>query len=140
MQLFLSVFIRCVLPSYHFININVVFFQDCCLYDLMKDRVKPFSEAEIRNWCFNVFQGLVYMHQHGYFHRDLKPGIFLMYTLNWRSETLNIKLICFVLSWKTLHVRLTQKIYPENLILFMNNWCINKEHISTCNIDYWIKR
>ncbi|PWA95061.1 Protein kinase, ATP binding site-containing protein [Artemisia annua] len=53
-------------------------YMDCCLYDLMKDRVKPFSEAEIRNWCFNVFQGLVYMHQHGYFHRDLKPENFLV--------------------------------------------------------------
>ncbi|KAI3792840.1 hypothetical protein L2E82_06731 [Cichorium intybus] len=48
-------------------------YMECSLYQLMKDRVKPFSETEIRNWCFNVFQGLVYMHQHGYFHRDLKP-------------------------------------------------------------------
>ncbi|XP_071705457.1 cyclin-dependent kinase F-4-like [Rutidosis leptorrhynchoides] len=48
-------------------------YMECNLYDLMKDRVKPFTESEIKNWCFNVFQGLVYMHQHGYFHRDLKP-------------------------------------------------------------------
>ncbi|XP_076882177.1 cyclin-dependent kinase F-4-like isoform X2 [Bidens hawaiensis] len=56
---------------------NILYFvfeyMECNLYELMKDRVKPFSETEIRNWCFNVFQGLVYMHQHGYFHRDLKP-------------------------------------------------------------------
>ncbi|KAL8159918.1 hypothetical protein V2J09_001455 [Rumex salicifolius] len=43
------------------------------LYQLMKDRIRPFSEAEIRNWCFQVFQGLAYMHHRGYFHRDLKP-------------------------------------------------------------------
>ncbi|XP_022756512.1 cyclin-dependent kinase F-4-like isoform X2 [Durio zibethinus] len=43
------------------------------LYQLMKDRGKLFSEVEIRNWCFQVFQGLAYMHQRGYFHRDLKP-------------------------------------------------------------------
>lgn len=43
------------------------------LYQLMKDRETLFSEAEIRNWCFQVFQGLAYMHQRGYFHRDLKP-------------------------------------------------------------------
>ncbi|XP_073526093.1 uncharacterized protein [Phyllobates terribilis] len=44
------------------------------LYQLMKDRAKPFTESEIRNWCFQVFfQGLVYMHSRGYFHRDLKP-------------------------------------------------------------------
>ncbi|MFS7903147.1 putative RNA helicase [Helianthus anomalus] len=44
----------------------------------MEDIVKPFSETEIRNWCFYMFQGLVYMHQHDYFHCDFKPGIFFL--------------------------------------------------------------
>ncbi|KAK9689165.1 hypothetical protein RND81_09G040000 [Saponaria officinalis] len=48
-------------------------YMECNLYQLMKARGRPFSEAEVRNWCFQVFQGLAYMHQHGYFHRDLKP-------------------------------------------------------------------
>ncbi|XP_031282492.1 cyclin-dependent kinase F-4 [Pistacia vera] len=48
-------------------------YMECNLYQLMKDREKLFSETEIRNWCFQVFQGLAYMHQRGYFHRDLKP-------------------------------------------------------------------
>ncbi|KAL2525312.1 Protein kinase superfamily protein [Abeliophyllum distichum] len=48
-------------------------YMECNLYQLMKDRSKLFSEAEVKNWCFQVFQGLAYMHQHGYFHRDLKP-------------------------------------------------------------------
>ncbi|XVE99949.1 hypothetical protein REPUB_Repub03eG0244200 [Reevesia pubescens] len=48
-------------------------YMECNLYQLMKDRKKLFSEVEIRNWCFQVFQGLAYMHQRGYFHRDLKP-------------------------------------------------------------------
>ncbi|XP_017973332.1 PREDICTED: cyclin-dependent kinase F-4 isoform X2 [Theobroma cacao] len=48
-------------------------YMECSLYQLMKDREKLFSEVEIRNWCFQVFQGLAYMHQRGYFHRDLKP-------------------------------------------------------------------
>ncbi|PKU63838.1 Cyclin-dependent kinase F-4 [Dendrobium catenatum] len=30
-------------------------------------------ETEIRNWCYQIFQGLSYMHHRGYFHRDLKP-------------------------------------------------------------------
>ncbi|KAL8119541.1 cyclin-dependent kinase F-4-like [Apium graveolens] len=48
-------------------------YMECNLYQLMKDRGKLFSEAEVRNWCFQVFQGLAYMQQRGYFHRDLKP-------------------------------------------------------------------
>ncbi|XP_047321645.1 cyclin-dependent kinase F-4-like isoform X2 [Impatiens glandulifera] len=48
-------------------------YMECNLYQLMKDRVKPFSEAEVKTWCFQVFQGLAYMHHRGYFHRDLKP-------------------------------------------------------------------
>ncbi|CAL0313086.1 unnamed protein product [Lupinus luteus] len=43
------------------------------LYQLMKKRENLFSEGEVRNLCFQVFQGLSYMHQRGYFHRDLKP-------------------------------------------------------------------
>lgn len=56
---------------------NILFFifeyMECNLYQLMKDREKQFSEAEIRNWCFQIFQALGYIHQRGYFHRDLKP-------------------------------------------------------------------
>ncbi|XP_071917921.1 cyclin-dependent kinase F-4-like isoform X2 [Coffea arabica] len=48
-------------------------YMECNLYQLMKDRPKLFSEAEVKNWCFQVFQGLAYMHQRGFFHRDLKP-------------------------------------------------------------------
>ncbi|KAG2261940.1 hypothetical protein Bca52824_069019 [Brassica carinata] len=48
-------------------------YMECNLYQLMKDRPKLFAESDIRNWCFQVFQGLSYMHQRGYFHRDLKP-------------------------------------------------------------------
>ncbi|XP_052117568.1 cyclin-dependent kinase F-4-like [Arachis duranensis] len=48
-------------------------YMECNLYQLMKDREKIFSEDEVMNWCFQVFQGLAYMHQRGYFHRDLKP-------------------------------------------------------------------
>ncbi|GFZ08630.1 hypothetical protein Acr_20g0004380 [Actinidia rufa] len=48
-------------------------YMECNLYQLIKDRGKLFSETEVRNWCFQVFQGLAYIHQQGYFHRDLKP-------------------------------------------------------------------
>ncbi|CAN4076364.1 unnamed protein product [Withania somnifera] len=48
-------------------------YMECNVYQLMKDRLILFSESEVRNWCFQIFQGLAYMHRHGYFHRDLKP-------------------------------------------------------------------
>lgn len=60
--------------THYNLSINPFIAQECNLYQLMKDREKCFSEAEVRNWCFQVFQGLAYMHQRGYFHRDLKPG------------------------------------------------------------------
>ncbi|KAG5540416.1 hypothetical protein RHGRI_020584 [Rhododendron griersonianum] len=53
-------------------------YMECNLYQLIKDRAKLFSEAEVRNWCFQVFQGLAYMRQRGYFHRDLKPDMWAM--------------------------------------------------------------
>ncbi|KMZ74924.1 Cyclin-dependent kinase F-4 [Zostera marina] len=48
-------------------------YMDHSLYQLMKNRSKVFSDTEVRNWCFQIFQGLAYMHQRGYFHRDMKP-------------------------------------------------------------------
>ncbi|KAL7602292.1 hypothetical protein Lser_V15G26406 [Lactuca serriola] len=46
---------------------------ECSLCERMTCRKKPFSEDEIRDLCFQIFQGLAYMHDNGYFHRDLKP-------------------------------------------------------------------
>ncbi|KAG8234296.1 hypothetical protein J437_LFUL014458 [Ladona fulva] len=43
------------------------------LYQLMKDRKKPFPESSVRNIIYQVLQGLSFMHRHGFFHRDLKP-------------------------------------------------------------------
>ncbi|GMH40488.1 hypothetical protein BSKO_08392 [Bryopsis sp. KO-2023] len=48
-------------------------FLECNLYQLMKDRTKLFPESRLRNWCYQIFQGLAYIHKQGYFHRDMKP-------------------------------------------------------------------
>lgn len=48
-------------------------FLDGNLYELMKDRDKLIPEAKIRNFVYQILQGLSYMHKHGFFHRDMKP-------------------------------------------------------------------
>jgi len=53
-------------------------YMECNLYELIEDRHNPFTESEVRNWCFQLFQAIAYMHQHGYFHRDLKPDNLLV--------------------------------------------------------------
>lgn len=43
------------------------------LYQLIKDREKPFPEPVIRNILYQILHGLAFMHKHGFFHRDIKP-------------------------------------------------------------------
>ncbi|CAG0923501.1 unnamed protein product, partial [Notodromas monacha] len=43
------------------------------LYQLMKSRDKLFPEQIIRNITYQILQGLMFMHKHGFFHRDMKP-------------------------------------------------------------------
>jgi len=39
----------------------------------MKARERHFPESKIRNVMYQIFQGLAFMHKHGFFHRDIKP-------------------------------------------------------------------
>ena len=48
-------------------------FMDKNVYQVMKDRQKPFNETQIRNIIYQTLQGLAYIHRNGYFHRDMKP-------------------------------------------------------------------
>ncbi|PWA55054.1 Serine/threonine-protein kinase MHK [Artemisia annua] len=50
----------------------------CSLKQVLAQQEKPFSETKIRYLCFQIFQGLAYMHHKGYFHRDLKPDNLLV--------------------------------------------------------------
>ena len=43
------------------------------LYEVMKGRDKQMPESMVRNILWQLFQGLAFMHKHGFFHRDIKP-------------------------------------------------------------------
>ncbi|XP_031720768.1 serine/threonine-protein kinase MAK-like [Anarrhichthys ocellatus] len=43
------------------------------LNQLMKGRDKLFPESVVRKMTSQILQGLSYIHEHGYFHRDMKP-------------------------------------------------------------------
>ena len=43
------------------------------LYQLMKERDKPFSEQFVRKFMFKLLKALHHMHKNGIFHRDIKP-------------------------------------------------------------------
>lgn len=49
------------------------------IYQLTKERKKPFPEAKVRNLIWQILQGLAYMHKMGYFHRDMKPENLLVH-------------------------------------------------------------
>lgn len=48
-------------------------YMDGNLYELMKNRDRPFQETSIRNIMYQIMQGLAFMHKNGFFHRDVKP-------------------------------------------------------------------
>ena len=48
-------------------------YMDGNLYELMKNRERHFPESHIRNIMYQIFQGLAFIHRHGFFHRDIKP-------------------------------------------------------------------
>jgi hypothetical protein len=39
------------------------------LYEMCKARDRPLPEASVRSVMFQIFQGLAFMHKHGFFHR-----------------------------------------------------------------------
>lgn len=48
-------------------------FMEGNLYEMMKNRDRHFPESKIRNIMYQIFQGMAFMHKHGFFHRDVKP-------------------------------------------------------------------
>ncbi|CAM6093072.1 unnamed protein product [Calypogeia fissa] len=43
------------------------------LHQRIRNKAGHFTEAELRSWCYQLFGALDYIHNCGYFHRDLKP-------------------------------------------------------------------
>lgn len=48
-------------------------YMDTNLYQFSKERSTHFGESTIQRIMRQVFQGLAFMHKHGFFHRDIKP-------------------------------------------------------------------
>lgn len=64
----------------------------------MRERVTVFSEEEIRNLMSQMLQGLSYMHKNGFFHRDLKPGNWMIvYTIGYIMQLLEKNLTWLII-------------------------------------------
>ena len=55
----------CLYFVFEFLELN--------LYQMCKERDKLLSESKVRNMIYQMLQALVYIHKHGFFHRDMKP-------------------------------------------------------------------
>lgn len=70
--------------------------QEYNLYQIIRERDRPFSEEQIRSFMSQVLQGLAHMHRNGYFHRDLKPG-----------KLISSSIICIIsISWFKISVHI----------------------------------
>jgi protein kinase len=43
------------------------------IYEVIKDRTTDLPENKVKSIIHQTLEGLVYMHKHGFFHRDMKP-------------------------------------------------------------------
>ncbi len=48
-------------------------FMEKNLYELCKARDRQMPEATVRSIMYQIFQGLAFMHKHGFFHRCVRP-------------------------------------------------------------------
>jgi protein kinase len=63
-------------------------YMECNLYECMKKRDRHFPESKIRNICYQMLQGLAFMHKHGFFHRDIKVIIIVCFYNSLRFRTI----------------------------------------------------
>ena len=88
------------------------------LYQVPGHRKTMFSEAEVRNLSCQVFQGLAYMHQKVYFHRDMKPENLLV------TNDI-VRLLIWVLQEKSIRCHHIHNMSPHAGIGRLR-WCYNQ--------------
>ncbi|CAN7002072.1 unnamed protein product [Brassica oleracea var. botrytis] len=76
-----------------------ILYQECNLYQLMKDRPKLFAESDIRNWCFQAFKAFL---------TCISMDIFTVIL----SQSLKMSLRSLILAWlgRSIQVHLIQNM------------------------------
>ena len=78
------------------------------LYELMKNRDRHFPESKIRNIMYQIFQGLAFMHKHGFFHSKGKQNTQCNHTL----IILHICITLYHVVWV-----IVGDVKPENMLV-----------------------
>lgn len=111
------------------------------LFDYMKNSAAAFPEEEVKEIVSQLLEGLRYMHQHDYAHRDLKPGNVFISSPGpqWR-----VKLGDFGISKRTTDdtVLQTTGIYSQAYCApemrgFVRDRCKTDNYVYTSLVDIW---
>ncbi|ELP90329.1 protein kinase domain containing protein, partial [Entamoeba invadens IP1] len=100
------------------------------LNDLMKHKRSEEIKMKIRNkFLLDAAKGLVYLHENGIIHRDIKPDNILIFSLDFQNETVSAKLTDFGSS-RNINKLMTNMTFTKGVgtPVFMAPEVLNKKH------------